>query len=519
MKKFFTKNWHWIIGISSTVWLLLRTGTNPKRAVYPCQRAAAQASFSWLSSLISFSLIGIFIKKNIRHFRYAIPLMAIFGVFITFNYNAIATYVQKNILLTYDYVDDELYCGDRSLIRLPTWEVENPISKIICIDSVSHNSYSCAAGDSSVPDSHLVDPGIDTLILWLEQKAGIYFYKTFLHPEGIVASNSIVVIKPNFIGPRRTGTNTDRIKGLIWRILQHPNGFTGEIIICENNQMFETLDGNENNSEDTLQSILDVINTFNAKGYPVNGYEWRIIRGETVDEYDQGDFDDGYIYNDVTKITYPKFQTPALGLYCSMRFGIYDDISEAYDEDRLVIIDMPILKDHGWAGATIAVKNWVGLLSNFDTLANGDTVDFVTITGPGVRYGEFVDSMHYKLYWSDYALIARIMDYVYPDLCIVDATWINTLGPIAPGHATECRLLFASTDPVAVSWYAAKFALTPIAERPLFTNPDINNGDSSYGANLPRWCSYLQSAGKPVTMDSSEISVYSRNPKVIGVRK
>ena len=33
--------------------------------------------------------------------------------------------------------------------------------------------------------------------------------------------------------PQRGGTNTDVLKGLIARILEHPDGFTGEVVVVE----------------------------------------------------------------------------------------------------------------------------------------------------------------------------------------------------------------------------------------------------------------------------------------------
>jgi len=33
-------SWYWIAGFAAFLWILLRSGTNPKRLTYPCQRAA-----------------------------------------------------------------------------------------------------------------------------------------------------------------------------------------------------------------------------------------------------------------------------------------------------------------------------------------------------------------------------------------------------------------------------------------------------------------------------------------------
>ena len=104
--------------------------------------------------------------------------------------------------------------------------------------------------------------------------------------------------------------------------LQHPDGFTGEILVGDNTQWASTGE-DDNNSEDTDQCILDVINTFHSKGYPVHLFEWKNIMYNVVTEYSDGNYNDGYPYDPISKITYPKFQSPA-GNYISLKYGIWN---------------------------------------------------------------------------------------------------------------------------------------------------------------------------------------------------
>ena len=135
--------------------------------------------------------------------------------------------------------------------ELPTWEVNNPISKVFVMDEIPPTAGSLAAGNSTVPNEYLVDPAIDTLLLLMETQ-DIYFRKTAVHPSGIVGSNDVVIIKASFQWDFRNTTSTDRIKGLIWQILQHPDGFTGEILVGDNTQWASTGE-DDNNSEDTAR--------------------------------------------------------------------------------------------------------------------------------------------------------------------------------------------------------------------------------------------------------------------------
>ena len=372
---------------------------------------------------------------------------------------------------------------------LPTWEVNDPVSKVFVMDEIPPTAGSLAAGDSTVPNEYLVDPAIDTLLLLMETK-DIHLHKTVSQPSGIVGSDDIVIIKPSFQWDFRNTTSTDRIKGLIWQILQHPDGFTGEILVGDNTQ-WASIGEDDNNSEDTEQCILDVINTFHSKGYPVYLFEWKNIMNNIVTEYSDGDYNDGYPYDPASKVSYPKFQSPSGNYYISLKYGIWDSTLETYDHNRLCIVDFPVLKAHGWTGATLAIKNWIGVL---------------TVAHQNERYGGD-GPMHFDYMFSEYALPAKVMQVTYPKLTIIDAAWANperNYGSIA----VQVNMLLGSTDPFAASWYAAKYMLTPVAYYPEKTNPD--NVGGVYNECLNNWINCMQDSGYAITKDSSEISVYNR---------
>jgi hypothetical protein len=248
-----------------------------------------------------------------------------------------------------------------------------------------------------------------------------YFYQTTSHPSGIVGANDIVVIKINnqwaYNGDnKRLCTNTDVLKGLIWRILKHPapSGFSGEIVVAENTQdVVWDWDVTPANSQDQNQSYQDVVNVFQSLGHPVYLYRWDDLNDDLISggdvggggyptgEYANGNNNDAYILLEdsagagTEELSYPKFQTHSGGPYVSMRYGVWNG---GYNPERLTFINMPVLKQHGMAGATIAWKNLIG---------------FVTINEHSRRYGG-VDSwgeMH-GFFWgyqslgdTDYAVI------------------------------------------------------------------------------------------------------------------
>ena len=70
---------------------------------------------------------------------------------------------------------------------------------------------------------------------------GTKFYKSARQdalsgPSGLIATNDVVVLKVNAQWKCRGCTNTDMLRGLIHRILGHPDGFKGEVVIFENGQ-------------------------------------------------------------------------------------------------------------------------------------------------------------------------------------------------------------------------------------------------------------------------------------------
>jgi len=460
----------WLGGFIAFIWILLRSGTNPKRLTYPCQQVAFPIASSWVIA-VGALLAGSFIIKLLTRIASIALILVVLGW-------VMISAIKSSAL--------SKGTGD-----LPTWQVTNPVSEVFVLDHIPLTPGSLAAGNTSVPDEYLPDLALDSLILIMDRN-DLHLYSTGTE-DGLIGYDDIVVIKGNFQWKENLGTNTDRIKGLIWKILQHPDGFNGEIIVCDNTQgerNFEEC----NNSEDPDQSIVDVVNTFSAKGYPVYLVQWDLIMNIQVEEYSSGNMLDGYFYDNSTKISYPKFQSPA-GHFISLSKGIWNPENSSYDRSKLVLINFPVTKAHLYTGATLGIKNWVGVM----TIA-----DFYE------RYGD-KESMHNYYIFGDYQLTAKIMAETFPDLTIIDGTWTAPSNNFTPSIYNRIRtdMLVASTDPVASSWYTAKYILTPNASYPEQTDPDNTGG--LYNGIFRGWSDYLiNTAGYDLTYDSLEISVYGR---------
>jgi uncharacterized protein (DUF362 family) len=361
----------------------------------------------------------------------------------------------------------------------------------------------------SCPQEPVADrfPGLDALVGLMGSK-GLKFFGSDVStplsgPEGIIGVDDVILIKINYQWSERGGTNTDLLRGLIRLIVDHPDGFSGEVVVCENTQFAgaDDFDRPANNAQDQALSPRDVVDHFSALGHSVSLVDWTVIRSNTVAEYSTGDLADGYVvygYDSLLhgRVSYPKFQTDS-GTYVSLRDGIWDSAGSAYDRDGLKMINLPVLKSHhSTYGVTACVKNYMGLVTGvLDTNSHS-----------AIRYG----------------LLGAVMGEIRPpDLNILDSIWINAnpwSGPATSyGGATRRDELVASTDPVAADLWAATNILIPAfldnGYLPPWPDPDATPDDpsSDFRTYLDQSMSAILAAGFDVTNDLGQIDVYSQD--------
>jgi hypothetical protein len=409
-----------ISGIFALAWLLLRSGTRPSRLVYPCQQAAlSTATLAFGAPIVAALIAG---RRQVIAWSRA-PLgiaAAAIGLVLT---SAVGGYLL--------WADE--YRGPRPG---PPLGYQAQIYRVT-------DCPQDPAGDRLV--------GVDNLLAAMG-RGGLKLHESATEslisgPEGIVAADDVVVIKINYQWDERGGTNTDVLRGLIRRIVDHPDGFTGQVVVCENAQ-FNSVQGFDrplNNAQDHGLSPHDVVVAFQNAGYDVSHYDWTSIRYSSVTEYSDGNLADGYVvypYDSQLhgRVSYPKFQTDS-GTYVSLRHGIWNSISGTYDRERLKFINVPVLKSHhATYGATAAVKHYMGVV----------TRELGTSSHSAIRYG---------------VLGALLGEIQLADLNILDAIWINANPYDGPwttyGGATRKDELVASLDPVALDLWAVKKILIP----------------------------------------------------------
>lgn len=457
-----------VAGASALLWLILRSGSKPSRLAYPCQQAALSAATLAFGSPLVASVLALRRVLARRVFSPGGLALAALGLLIT---AGAWSYLSR--------ADDY-----RGPMLSPPTEYRAQVFHV-----------------TDCPQDPVGDrfPGLDDLIEMMGGH-GLKLYRSDTEslvagPEGIVGADDVVVVKINYQWAERGGTNTDLLRGLIRRLVDHPDVFTGEVVVVENAQFASTsgLDRAENNAQDISQSPHDVVAHFQAEGHRVSHFDWTLIRYESVGEYDTGDMNDGYVVYPFEPtlfgaVSYPKFETD-LGTRISLKNGIWDGSS--YDRGKLRFINLPVLKSHhSTYGATACVKHYMGVVTT-----------------------ELSTYSHFAM--GNGLLGALIGEIGLADLNILDATWINAdpnTGPATTYEgATRRDELVASLDPVAADIWAVKHILIPGFLANGFTPPwpepsaDPDDPTSDFRVYLDRSMNEILDAGLTVTNDPAQI--------------
>ena len=459
-----------VAGLLALLWLILRSGPKPSRFAYPCQQAAfSAASLAFAAPLIS-ALVAAR-RGLVQGMRTPAGVVAsVLGLLITLG-----------------------MWGHSSLADDPT-----PLHAAASLD---YRAQVFRVTDCPQQPSGDRFIGLDNL-LTLMGSEGLKFYRsaslsTLAGPDGIIATDDVVVVKINYQWDERGGTNTDLLRGLIRAIVDHPDTFTGEVVVCENAQFnsVSNFDRPANNAQNTSLSPHDVVVGFQALGYNVSHFDWTSIRYTAVDEYSDGDSNDGYIVYDYDpqvsgRVSYPKFQTDD-DTYVSLRDGIWDPIGLSYDRDSLKFINLPVLKSHhATYGVTACVKHYMGVVTR-ELGTNSHSAIGAGLLG---------------------ALIGEIR---LADLNILDCIWINANPYSGPGTsyggATRLDQLVAGIDPVAIDIWATTEILIPAfidnGYSPPWPYPSADPDDpgSAFRVYLDNSMDRILDAGYEVTNDLTQV--------------
>ncbi|MBD3406327.1 MAG: DUF362 domain-containing protein [Candidatus Lokiarchaeota archaeon] len=482
-----------IIAIMSGIWLALRSGLKPSRITYPCQRAA-------LSNIDVFKMMVVSLFPGIANTivsKKSKTLLVMGGLLVT------SMFVSTNMVQ-----NDYFYPSQIDYSTLPIQLDEH----IATLENPSNLYYVRNASGQNGS----MDLAVTTLFSMLESN-GESFYNSS-ESSGLISATDVIVFKVNAQWDRRGGTNNDLLRSLIQAILNHPDGFTGEIVICDNGQGYGHFDYGRSNAYNDSNNVLRVVESFHPA--KVSAYLWDDLRTEEVAEFSTGDTDDGYVVSDSFDtetqlyVSYPKFTT-VFGTNVSFKKGTYNGTH--YDSDKLKVINTNVLKSHRRYGVTACVKNYMGL-------PMGMIVNPISSIIPHEHFSIALGGMG--------ALMAEVRA---PILNILDMIWIcphpleesSRCGPdVMYTSAKFADIIAASTDPVALDYWSAKNVLCQAAEYLEYEkyssmDPDYEPISPSYPGNHPMdesFHNYLNRSnevliehGYSFTMDPDRMNVFITN--------
>ncbi len=335
-----------IFTLLNLLWLIFRTGTRPSRLAYPCQQVALNNFSTSLGAFIPLSITNPFFTKP-------------------------KNFISRNRIIILAILILGVISGGLFLRTL----TPNPSQKL---QLILEPQYATVFPASDIYVVNGTNAHISELINLMSSNE-MFFYNSRVvgenqGSEGLIAKDDVVLLKINSQWSERGGTNTDILLELIQTIVDHPDGFEGEIVVADNGQGRGSMNYASNNAEDHSQSTQDVVNMFSSI-YNVSTYDWQQIRGNRVDEYSEGDSTDGYILFDSADpetgiyVSYPKFKTE-FETQISFKQGVWNGTGY---EKRLKVINMPVLKSHSVYGVTASIKNYMGVQSEIVAggLANG----------------------------------------------------------------------------------------------------------------------------------------------------
>ena len=253
-------------GVLAILWLVFRSGAKPNRLAYPCQRAAiSTAGLAFGAPVVAVILAAR--RRVTRWMRTPVIIAtAVLGLLLT-------------VSLSIYYSRATEYNGP--MLKAPA--------------TYRAQLYHVTDCPPDPGGDHFV--GLSNL-LGVMGRGGLKFYQSDTvspagGPDGIVAAGDVVVVKINYQWDQRGGTNTDLLRGLIRALVDHPDGFTGEVVVCENAQFnaVSNFDRALNNAQDHALSPHDVVAGFQAQGYQVSHYDWTLKRTIAVSEYSGGKHD------------------------------------------------------------------------------------------------------------------------------------------------------------------------------------------------------------------------------------
>jgi hypothetical protein len=324
--------------------------------------------------------------------------------------------------------------------------------------------------------------------------------------EKFIGVNDIVILKPNAQWWNQGRTNLASMKGFLDLVLNIP-GFKGEVIISENNHfMDDSLPEDEKDNvrgwthfseingdiDEVNHNLNTLIELYHIQGYKnVTKYHWR-DGGPKPDKawgnarnggIVEGPWErDGYVWSDIdyefspllglkkwkVKMSYPIFTSKYSGITIDFKNGAYLRDKKGggrYLPDRAVkFINFAVLNTHGEdTGITSSIKNYMGITD----LSCGNTglkpIGYSNVHACGGRFFQYAKAGPIGYF---------IRTIKKADLNVITAEWVGWGHRTDITKAARARTILASTDPIALDYYGAKYLVYPLSKEKYHNTDD-----------------------------------------------
>ncbi len=315
--------------------------------------------------------------------------------------------------------------------------------------------------------------------------------------DALVGGEDVVVLKVNSQWWAQGMTNTDVLHAFIKAIVERPY-FNGEVVIADNHQS-ENPDSRAwtTTKRNGKFNYNELIEWFHQKGFKnVNKVHWHPagpnptplqFGGSGNNVITSPEEGDGYVwdldlfyespYGNRTILSYPVFTLPFSQKKVEFKRGVWE--KGKYLDIPLKVFNFSALNHHSaYAGVTASVKNLMGVVdmscgypaplpeNTYNTHHVGVTPWFKIMAKyrqtlkklPGF-YGVYLHPEIFRFHFTGGVLGRFMKDVRKPDLNIITAIKVGWGSRTAADKAFQTYALAASTDAVALDFWAGKHIL------------------------------------------------------------
>lgn len=480
-----TKFGFFFLGISSTIWFLIRVIPKPQRASYPCMQAAAPIMSSMVIYLLSLSGSIIAYKKAKKNFLQAKYLLA--GTFLVLTMVFALTFVVQNNV--------SLFASEKEVVANEPVGIGRGIfpGRVTWIFNPNVAKFNGSTGNYW-DDSNTIQSESDKMV--------VEAIKNLTSQTNEADSWNALFVHFN---STKNGTSTG-----------YKSGQKIAIKVNMNNTSSHTNTKNINGSPQLILSLLkSLINSGGVAQNCITVFDAsRFITNNVYDKchvmFPDVIFVDNIGGDGRVKSTYTSNAIPFSANVGSLATGIVDCAIQA---DYL--INMALLKGHGGQGVTLCGKNWYGATSiNSDYRLNAHN-NFSAATNGSNRHMTFVDYMGHK-HLGEKSMLFMI-DAIYATKGVSGTPSVKWQK--APFNNRWPSSLFVSQDGVAIDAVGIDFLRSEWTDLPDMLNCGKYLIEASQANNPPSQVFYdaekdgvrCKSLGTYESWNNSIEKKYSRN--------